>query len=70
VAILNNSLINVAIPKLTNVFGSTTDRIQWVLTGYMLASGVIIPISGYMGDRIGYKKFFIISLGVFTAGTL
>jgi len=70
VAILNNSLINVAIPKLTNVFGSTTDRIQWVLTGYMLASGVIIPISGYMGDRLGYKKFFIISLSVFTAGTL
>lgn len=70
VAILNNSLINVAIPKLTNVFGSTTDRIQWVLTGYMLASGVIIPISGYMGDRLGYKKFFILSLSVFTAGTL
>ncbi|CEH31511.1 DHA2 family efflux MFS transporter permease subunit [Aneurinibacillus migulanus] len=70
VAILNNSLINVALPKLTNVFGSTTDRIQWVLTGYMLASGVIIPISGYMGDRLGYKKFFIISLGVFTLGTL
>jgi EmrB/QacA subfamily drug resistance transporter len=70
VAILNNSLINVALPKLTNVFGSTTDRIQWVLTGYMLASGVIIPISGYMGDRLGYKKFFIISLSVFTIGTL
>ncbi|MED0678588.1 DHA2 family efflux MFS transporter permease subunit [Aneurinibacillus thermoaerophilus] len=70
VAILNNSLINVAIPKLTNDLGSTTERIQWVLTGYMLASGVIIPISGYMGDRLGYKKFFIISLSVFTAGTL
>lgn len=68
VAILNNSLINVAIPKLMTVFGSTQDKIQWVLTGYMLASGVIIPITGYAGDRLGYKKFFLISLGVFTFG--
>lgn len=68
VSILNNSLINVAIPKLMNVFGSTQDKIQWVLTGYMLASGVIIPISGYAGDRLGYKKFFLISLSVFTIG--
>lgn len=68
VAILNNSLINVAIPKLMNVFGSTTDKIQWVLTGYMLASGVIIPISGYMGDRLGYKKFLLLSLSLFTLG--
>lgn len=70
VAILNNSLINVAIPQLMNVFGSTQDKIQWVLTGYMLASGVIIPISGYAGDRLGYKKFFLLSLGLFTVGAL
>ncbi|WP_458415384.1 DHA2 family efflux MFS transporter permease subunit [Schinkia sp. CFF1] len=68
VAILNNSLINVALPKMMTVFGSTQDKIQWVLTGYMLASGVIIPITGYAGDRLGYKKFFIISLSVFTFG--
>lgn len=68
VAILNNSLLNIAIPQLMNVFGSTQDRIQWVLTGYMLASGIIIPISGYAGDRLGYKKFFMLSLAVFTGG--
>ncbi|UOF92166.1 DHA2 family efflux MFS transporter permease subunit [Fodinisporobacter ferrooxydans] len=69
VAILNNSLINVALPKLVNTLSSTTDRMQWVLTGYMLASGVIIPISGYMGDRLGYKKFFTIALSIFTVGS-
>lgn len=68
VAILNNSLLNIAIPQLMNVFGSTQDRIQWVLTGYMLASGIIIPISGYAGDRLGYKKFFMLSLAIFTGG--
>lgn len=70
VAVLNNSLINVAIPSLTNDLGSTTDKIQWVLTGFMLASGAIIPIIGYLEERIGYKKFLLLSLSVFTIGTL
>lgn len=69
VAILNNSLINVALPKLMAVFGASTDDIQWVLTGYMLASGIVIPISGYMGDRFGYKKSYIVSLAVFVIGS-
>jgi EmrB/QacA subfamily drug resistance transporter len=70
VTVLNTSLINVAIPKLINTFGSTPDRIQWVITGYMLASGVIIPITGFMGERFGYKKFLIMALTVFLLGTL
>lgn len=69
VAILNNSLINVAIPRLTTDLGSTTTRIQWVITGYTLASGVIVPITGYMEQRIGYKKFLIFALSVFSLGT-
>ncbi|MEK3787636.1 DHA2 family efflux MFS transporter permease subunit [Paenibacillus sp. FSL K6-1230] len=69
VAILNNSLINVAIPKLTTDLGSTTSRIQWVITGYTLASGVIVPITGYMEQKIGYKKFLILALSIFAIGT-
>ncbi|WP_346773971.1 DHA2 family efflux MFS transporter permease subunit [Brevibacillus sp. SYP-B805] len=70
VAVLNNSLINVALPKLVNVFGSTTQDIQWVLTGYMLASAVVIPMSGTLGDKYGYKKMFLLSLSAFTIGSL
>jgi EmrB/QacA subfamily drug resistance transporter len=70
VAVLNNSLINVALPKLVNVFGSTTQDIQWVLTGYMLASAVVIPMSGSLGDKYGYKKMFLLSLIAFTIGSL
>jgi EmrB/QacA subfamily drug resistance transporter len=69
VAILNNSLINVAIPSLTTDLGSTTTKIQWVITGYTLASGVIVPITGFMEQRIGYKKFLILALSVFSLGT-
>lgn len=70
VAVLNNSLINVAIPQLTTDLGSTTTRIQWVITGYTLASGIIVPITGFMEQRIGYKKFMMLALSVFTIGTL
>lgn len=69
VAVLNNSLINVAIPQLTTDLGSTTTRIQWVITGYTLASGIIVPITGFMEQRFGYKKFLIGALSVFTLGT-
>ena len=70
VAVLNQSLINIAIPKLTTDLGSTQSRIQWVLTGYMLASGAIIPITGYLEKKLGYKKFLLLALLVFTGGTV
>jgi len=70
VAILNNSLINVALPTLVNVFGSTTDTIQWVLTGYILANAVMIPMSGLLGEKYGYKRIFLLSLSAFTASSV
>lgn len=70
VSVLNNSLINVALPELVTVFGSTTEVIQWVLTGFMLSSAVVIPLSGYLGDRFGYKKVFTGSLIAFVLGSL
>ncbi|MFY0542940.1 DHA2 family efflux MFS transporter permease subunit [Brevibacillus sp. H7] len=66
VAVLNNSLINIALPTLVNVFGSTTQTIQWVLTGFMLASAVVIPMSGALGDKFGYKKVYLTTLIAFT----
>lgn len=68
-AILDGSIVNVALPRMMAIFGSTADEIQWVLTGYMLASGVVIPVTGYLSDRFGGKKIYIIALGAFTAGS-
>lgn len=70
VAVLNNSLINVALPQLVNVFGSDTQTIQWVLTGYMLSSAVVIPLSGFLGGRFGNKTVFLGSLIAFMIGSL
>lgn len=69
-AILNNSSINVAIPKLMAIFGVTADEIQWVVTAYMLTSAVIIPSTGYLGDRFGNKKIYIISLLIFSTASI
>lgn len=70
VAILNNSLINVALPSMVNIFGSTTDTMQWVLTGYMLANAVMIPMSGSLSAKFGSKRIFILSLASFTLSSV
>ncbi|MFZ5633806.1 MAG: DHA2 family efflux MFS transporter permease subunit [Bacillota bacterium] len=69
-AILNNSSVNVALPKLMAIFGVQADQIQWVLTAYMLASGVVIPVTGYLGDAYGTKRIYLVALIVFTAGSV
>ena len=69
-AILNSSSINVALPKMMAIFGVAADDIQWVLTAYMLVSGVVIPVTGYLGDRLGTKRVYLISMAVFTAGSV
>ncbi|AEG60774.1 DHA2 family efflux MFS transporter permease subunit [Desulforamulus ruminis] len=69
-AILNSSSINVAIPKLMSIFGVSANDIQWVITAYMLTSAVVIPITGYLGDRFGGKRVYILSTAAFTAGSI
>jgi len=68
-AILDSSIVNVAIPKLMAVFSVGMDKIQWVSTGYLLGSGVVVPPTGFLADRIGMKKMYVFALAVFTAGS-
>lgn len=69
-AILDGSIVNVALPKMMSIFGVTADEVQWVMTAYLLASGVVVPVTGYLGDRFGMKSMYIFSLVSFTAGSL
>ena len=68
-SILDSSIINVAIPSMMHVFNVSTSEIEWVVTIYMLAMGVVIPFSGWAGDRFGYKRLYIAALGMFTLGS-
>nr|NNM91218.1 DHA2 family efflux MFS transporter permease subunit [Bacilli bacterium] len=68
-AILDNTVVNVAIPKMMSVFAATQNEIQWVVTAYMLVTGMLTPISGYLGDRFGQKRVYLFALAVFTLGS-
>ena len=69
-SILDSSIVNVAIPTMMQVFNTTASHIEWIVTGYMLALGVVIPFTGWAGDKFGYKKLYIFALSMFTFGSL
>ncbi len=68
-AILDTSIVNIAIPKLESVFSVDTAEVQWVVTIYMLTLGVVVPLAGYLGERFGYRRIYVVSLTVFTIGS-
>lgn len=69
IAILDNSLMNVALPKLMAVFGVSQNEVEWVVTGYMLASAVVVPMGGFLADRFGYKTTFLSTVAAFVVGS-
>lgn len=69
-AILDTSIVNIAIPKMMAVFNVGTDQVEWVLTAYMLTMAVVIPLTGVLGEKFGLKAMYIFSLIAFTIGSL
>ncbi len=69
-SILDTSIVNVAIPTMMNVFNVGTSEVQWVSTIYMLALGVVVPFSGWLGDRLGFKRLYVLSMGAFVLGSM
>ena len=67
--ILDNTVVNVALPTLGRVLNSDLSLLQWVITGYMLAQAAVIPLSGWLSDRFGAKRIYLLSLVLFTAGS-
>ncbi|RDZ16345.1 MFS transporter [Priestia megaterium] len=69
-AILNQTLLNVAIPHLITEFGVTANTAQWLLTGYMLVNGALIPLSAFLIERFGVRRLFLFAMFCFTIGSL
>jgi EmrB/QacA subfamily drug resistance transporter len=68
-SILDQTIVNIAIPRLQTAFGADIHSVQWVLTAYILAQGVATPTAAFFADTLGIKRFYIISLAAFTAGS-
>ncbi len=69
-AVLDGSIVNVAIPNLQSSFGASVDEIDWVITGYLISNVAIIPTTGWLSSLIGLRRYFIISQVVFVAGSI
>jgi EmrB/QacA subfamily drug resistance transporter len=67
--ILDQTVVNVALPTLEKDFSATLTDIQWVVTAYSLALAGVIPMSGWLSDRFGAKWVFITSQVLFTVGS-
>lgn len=68
-AVLDSTIVNVALAKMMAAFGVTVDRAEWILTAYLLVFGVMLPSSGWFADRWGYKKMFLSGIFFFTLGS-
>jgi EmrB/QacA subfamily drug resistance transporter len=68
-AVLDTSIVNVAIPHIQTQFGGSNDDVQWVVTAYTLSMGVVVPVSGWLGDRFGLRRIYNLALVLFIAGS-
>lgn len=68
--ILDSTIANVALPHMQASLGATADTITWVLTSYIVASAVAIPITGWLSDRIGSRNLFLFAVVGFVAASM
>ena len=68
-AVLDNTIVSVALPQMADAFHTDISTITWVATAYFLAQAAVIPVTGYLSDRIGSKTVFLSALALFTFGS-
>ncbi len=69
-AVLDSSIVNVALPHMQGTFGSTVEQITWVATGYILANVIIMPLIGLLSARFGRKRIYMLSVLSFTIASM
>jgi EmrB/QacA subfamily drug resistance transporter len=64
--VLDTSIVNVAIPTMQGQYGASSDDIEWIATAYTLSLGVVVPTSAWLGEKIGLRRTYLISLLLFS----
>lgn len=68
--ILDSTVVNVAMPNLIEYFNTSVNTMQWAITAYTLALSAVIPLAGWLTDRFGAKQIFLITIVLFTIGSV
>jgi DHA2 family multidrug resistance protein len=68
--VLDTSVANVALPYIAGDLGASYDDSTWVLTSYLAANAIVLPVSGWLAEVIGRKRYFLLSLIIFTVSSL
>jgi DHA2 family multidrug resistance protein len=69
-AIIDSSIVNVAVNDIAGTLGASLDEVGWVVTGYILASVIVMPLNGWLTARFGRRNFYAGCLIVFTVSSL
>ncbi|HEX7051631.1 MAG TPA: DHA2 family efflux MFS transporter permease subunit [Longimicrobiales bacterium] len=69
-AVLDSSIVNVALPDMTATLGATVEQITWVVSGYLLSSVILMPITALLSARFGRKRFYLASVILFTVSSM
>jgi MFS transporter, DHA2 family, multidrug resistance protein len=67
--VIDNSIVNVALPDMMGNLGASLDEIAWVSTGYILASVIVMPLTSWLGGMFGRKRYFVGSIILFTSSS-
>ena len=68
--VLDTSIANVSLAHIAGGLSASRDQATWVLTSYLVANAIVIPISGWLSDVIGRKRYYMLSVALFTAASL
>ncbi|HEY0163566.1 MAG TPA: DHA2 family efflux MFS transporter permease subunit [Edaphobacter sp.] len=68
--VLDTSIANVALPHMAGTLGASQEEATWVLTSYLVSSAIVLPISGWLSNRFGRKRFYMTCVALFTVCSL
>src|SRR6266849_3034592 len=67
--VLDSTVVNVALPHMQGSFAASVDEITWVVTSYLVATSVMVPLTGWLAARFGRKRYFLISIAMFVGAS-
>lgn len=68
--VIDTTIVNVALPHMQGSLGASSDEITWTLTSYLVSSAIFMPLTGYLADTFGRKKYLIVSIAGFTFASI